>query len=273
MTLLIVFSAALAAAVRLYIWKRFWQAEGRKLQQSGYLPPAPSPIARLVFHLSNRLIVFLAVGPVKVIGRKNLRGYRGRLVVVPNHTQPPDWALVNQGVDYERYTASTGELAGVRGFLSAWSGCFGVNSKQPGGGQAVVDASVNVLASKSNASLLLFPQGKLVADNVLRPDDFHTGAVRIMKAAAEKIGAEPLAALPVAIHYKQDATGATWFHRLMRKLGLKWFRNLFGTRNYGAVVVVGKPIPVQQLPEDPHQATELLRTKIAELLAVAQSQQ
>jgi len=273
---LILFALVLAGAIRVYFWHKFWKGEGRKLQKSGYLPPAPSWFAHVFFRCVNRLIVFLGIGPVKVIGREKLRKFKkARKLVAPNHTQPPDWALVNQGVDYERYTAVTSELRGTRGLLSAWSGCFGVDPKQPSGAEEFVSSCIEVLASKPGASLLYFPQGKLVADNVLRPEDFRPGAVRIARKAAAQVGSEPVVIVPVAIYYNQDRAQATWLHRLMLTIGQKWFRSMFGHKNVGAVVVIGDPIPVNQLPSDPdpehpHNATEYLRGKIQELLLIAE---
>jgi 1-acyl-sn-glycerol-3-phosphate acyltransferase len=273
--LLVILGLLAVAAVRIYLWRQFWKGEGRKLQTSGYLPPEPSWTARIFFHLVNRLLVFLSIGPVKVIRSEKYRRYKGRKLVAPNHIQAPDWALVNQGVDYERYTAVTSELRGPRGLFSGWTGCFGVDSKQPNGAENFINACVEVITSKKNSSLLYFPQGKLVADNILRPEDFRPGIVKVARKAASQVGAEPLAIIPVAILYKHDRSQATLLHRLMLTLGQKWFRNIFGAKNFGAVVVVGDPIPVHDLPYDadpehPHNAIEFLRGKIQELLHVAE---
>lgn len=267
----------IASALRLRSWYRFWKAEGRKLQQSGYLPPEPTWLARIFFRLSNRLLVWLAIGPVKVIGRENARKFRGRLLVTPNHIQAPDWALVNQGVDYQRYTAVASQLKGTRGRFSAWTGCFGVNTDQPGGGDAFRQACVSLLATQPDCSLLYFPQGKLVADNILRKEDFRFGAARVLRTVAEQVKDQPVAFLPVAIRYKGNLGEATCLHQAMLRFGQKWFRNLFGTRNVGAVVVVGQPITVDQLPADadpehPVNATEFIRQRIQELLDIADRQ-
>lgn len=272
---LVILGLMAVAAVRIYLWRQFWKSEGRKILTSGYLPPAPSWVARIFFRLVNRLLVFLSIGPVKVIRSDKYRRYKGRKLVAPNHIQEPDWALVNQGVDYERYTAAISQLHGPRGLFSGWTGCFGVDPKQPNGAENFINSCIAVLTSKKDASLLYFPQGKLVADNILRPEDFRPGVIKVARRAASEVGSEPLAIIPVAILYRNDPSRASMLHRLMLTLGQRWFRNIFGKKNFGAVVVVGEPILVQDLPADadpehPHNATEFLRQKIQELLKVAE---
>ena len=136
--------------------------------------------------------------------------------------------------------------------------------------------------------MLLFPQGRLVWDNVLRPEDFRTGATRMVKATLAEIGEDPFFVLPIAIHYKREAKDATVLARVLRGMGMKWFRRWRDyevvrhedgtkTRNpkvevtYGAKCVIGKPIDVRTLPADPRQAIEVVRIAIQELLEEAQS--
>src|SRR5215470_15259335 len=68
--ILIIAAILLAAAFSLQRLN-FWRREGLKLQQSGYLPPKSGWIADRVFQGLTRLLIFLTVGPVKVIGRQN----------------------------------------------------------------------------------------------------------------------------------------------------------------------------------------------------------
>ena len=110
--------------------------------------------------------------------------------------------------------------------------------------------------------MLIFPQGKLVTDNVLRSEDFKTGAVRILKQTSDLVDRQPTAILPVGIFYKRDPKDASWFHRLLRSVGLKGFRRMFGVTNFGGTVVIGEPIPVESLPADVHEATALLHKSI-----------
>lgn len=296
-TILILLAAALAGlGLFLYLRSRyrFWANEGRKLLEGGYLPPPPSLPARLFFKLVTRLFVFLVVGPVKVKGRRNAR-YNGRLVIGPNHTFAMDFAVVRTALPtHYVQIAKAAEVAGVRAIFAAWVGTIaakveGGAAQKPGQGAAVVKAAAEYLASGDRTRLLLFLQGKLVYDNVLREADFRTGAVRSMKMAVELVGSgENMALLPMALHYKRDRKDATLLHRLVIKLAafippLRNFRrwvevtkNEDGSKtktvftNYGASVVVGRPIPFSELPQDPHQATQYVRVKIQELLDQAQ---
>jgi len=109
-----------------------------------------------------------------------------------------------------------------------------------------------------------------------------------MAKAASLIDGQPLYALPIAIHYLRDPRHKTWLHKLVNAVGIKGFRryadyelvtNADGTKTkkprvfqqYGAVVVIGKPISVYDLPADPRAAIEVVRAATDELLARAKS--
>ena len=121
----------------------------------------------------------------------------------------------------------------------------------------------------------MFPQGKLVKNNILLAADFRTGGVRAMKKACEEYGINPndIAGLPMAIHYLRDPRHATWLHKLMTMIGWKNFRafKYAGERstNYGAIVAIGKPITLASLPDDAREATEQIRQEIDRLLTEA----
>lgn len=283
------------ASLGLYVAKRysFWKGEAKKLLEGGYLPPPPTMLARLVFKIATRLIVFLVVGPVKVVGKRNAR-YNGRLLIAPNHTFQMDFAVTRTALPCH-YTqiAKQAEVKGARAIIAAWVGTIAAKveggSAKPGQGAAVVKAAANYLASSASTRLLLFPQGKLVYDNVLRPEDFRTGAARTLALAVEQLGSdENVALLPAAIHYKRDPKHASLFQRAVGALArvippLRKFRswvdvtkNPDGTktvnkfRNYGATVVIGEPIPFSSLPKDPHECSQFMRAKIQELLDKAE---
>lgn len=286
MTLLI-FGVILVTAAAAIARFNFWKKEGAKLQQSGYLPPAPPLLGRLVFRFITRLARFVMIGPVKVIGRNNLN-YKGRLIIAPNHQFEMDFAMVAAAVPDFHYMTAIEELQGIRGTLGAWTGAYGVDRKQPG--EAVIDASTQLLIRQPNSRVLIFPQGKLIAqwkwdkvtpdgkrtpdaklvhDSYLRPDDFKTGSVRILTKTKALIDGQPAAILPLGIFYKRDCKDATWFHRLLLRAGFKWFRRAFGKSHYGGTIVIGEPIAVESLPSDPREATELVRTKIQAALELA----
>lgn len=296
-------AAVLGIALAIYVRSRFrfWKGEAKKLLEGGYLPAPPTLAARLFFKLLTRLAVFLIVGPVKVKGRSNAR-YKGRLLLAPNHTFALDFAVVRTAVPtHYVQIAKAAEVQGVRAILAAWVGTIAAKveggiAAKPGQGAAVVTAAANYLASGSHARLLMFPQGKLVYDNVLRPEDFRTGAIRSLTLARENMladettraDADDMALLPMALHYKRDPRHASLFHKLVNGMGKiipplrkfrRWVdvtRNPDGTKtktvftNYGATVIIGEPIPLSSLPSDPHEATEFVRLKIQELLTQAE---
>lgn len=258
----------LLIAVVLFVLARFnfWSKEALKLQQkSGYVPPASPLLGRLTFRLLTGLIRFLFIGPLKVIGRRNA-AYKGRLIIAPNHTFPLDFAVVSGAVGrHFRYMTAIEELAGIRGLIGAWTGAYAVDRKS--GGAAAAQASVDILIGDGDTSrVLLFPQGKLIPDGLLRPEEFKTGAVRIAKQVSKDTGGQPVAILPVGIDYKRNPKDVTWLHTLLSRLGFKAFRKFNKVTTYSATVVIGEPIPVNSLPDDVGQATEILRARIQEVL-------
>src|SRR6184192_1359466 len=209
--------AVLAVVIYAALRIKFWVKEGAKLQISGYLPPKPSWIATTFYTALCRLVAFVFIGPVKVIGRKNGK-YNGRLLIASNHQYQFDFSMVSSAVPVGmHYMTVTSELKGLRGVLGAWTGAFGVDPTVSGGAEAAVNASITILVRDPRSRMLIFPQGKLVKDNVLRAEEFKTGAVRIAAQAAAKIDRQPLAILPMGVVYKRDPKDATLVHRLLRK--------------------------------------------------------
>lgn len=238
----------------------FWLRVASHMTESGYLPPEPTGFSRWFLGFGSRLVAFLGVGPVEVKGRENAR-FAGRLLIAPNHQFQLDFAMVRLAVGTSfRYMTHANQLRGLQGFLGGWTGAFPVESEKKGGGEAAFNAAVAAFSSSRRARMLIFPQGKLVTDNVLRKEDFRYGVARISRKTFENTG-EPAAVLPVAIIYKRDPRHRHWSHFIFAPL-----RRLFGITNYGGNVIVGKPIPVQDLPADPAEATEVIRLKIQELL-------
>ena len=83
-----------------------------------------------------RLVAFVFIGPVKVIGRKNGK-YNGRLLIASNHQYQFDFSMVSSAVPVGmHYMTVTSELKGLRGVLGAWTGAFGVDPTIPGGAEA-----------------------------------------------------------------------------------------------------------------------------------------
>lgn len=255
--------------VLLYLtWRAaFWIMQGRRMSQSGYLPPEPTMVARLVLGVCSRLLTFLGVGPVKVIGAENAR-YPGRMIIAPNHQFELDFAMVRRALGYSfRFMTHTYQLRGLQGILGAWTGAIPVEPEKKGGGDAAQQAAVKLLSSSPNAKLLMFPQGKLVRDDVIRAEDFRWGIAKISRKTAIECADDEVAILPMAIYYDRDEAHKHWTHYLLAPL-----RRWFGYCNYAGVVVIGEPLLVKDLPEDPSEATAVVREHIARLHAIARGE-
>jgi 1-acyl-sn-glycerol-3-phosphate acyltransferase len=272
MSTLSVLSWVAIIAFAIYVVRRikFWLKQGKLMQASGHLPPSPTLLSRLTLGLVARVLVYCCVGRVKVIGRNNTR-FEGRLEAAANHSFPLDFFVLRIALGFGcniRYLTKTAELKGIRGILGAWSGAVPVNTDAQHGGEAAVETSVKLLGQSPKGRLAIFPQGKLVYDNVLHPEDFRTGVVRIVKQVQATHCGEAAAILPIAIFYITEQEDSGWSHSLLRKFRCKLSHN--GQQIYGATVVIGDPILACDLSEDPHIATEQLRTDIQRLLIVAE---
>jgi len=264
--------ACLATACWFAFRVRFWVREGNKMRTAGYLPPEPSWFGRTFYTVLCHIGTRIACGPVKVIGRENA-DYDGRLAVVPNHQHGLDFAVIRVAMPWPyRQIGALKEAARLPGMatISAWIGTFTVPvqaGKAKTGGQAAIDACARYLTQRRINKLLMFPQGKLVFDNVLRPEDFRTGAVRALQAAQLMItdGNVP-AFLPVAIYYHPSTTATNPFRRGINWLWRKLLPGYGSGPVCGATVVIGKPILISDLPTDIREATEMLRVRIHELL-------
>jgi 1-acyl-sn-glycerol-3-phosphate acyltransferase len=239
----------------------FWINEGKKLQITGYLPPSPSIFGRNLLRLISRIGCYFFVGRIKIVGQENISAGE-RLVIISNHQFPLDFMVLTCALPFSfRHLAKSEELRGWRGLLAACTGHFAVdveNGKAKSGlGPIAVEACVRVL---THENLLIFPQGKIVAENNLTAEDFRTGTMRMAQLAMEYCS---ISIQPVAIQYYRNPQQATLRSRLAVKLG---FRTFDGVTNYGALVTIGKRIRINELPNDVKEATQTLRIEIQSLL-------
>lgn len=301
MYILIVLLAVLFSGLS---WFVYWNSHAKKFNQSGYTPPSSGRLAKVAFGLCSRLYTFLTVGPVKVIGAEN-SPRSGRTIWAANHQVPADFAMLRRGSNrHFRMLTDAGQLTGFFAVVSAWMGVISVDTREKGGGAAAEKACTKVV-SLPNGSLGIFPQGSLLPDNALHADEFRPGAVRMAQNAFAETG-EDVQIVPMAIHYKRDPLTAHWSQRWLNKMrsGFYGMRNpkhwdpdfkinieelpaaqreelqrireekLQAYRKsrvtlYGGVVVVGKAIKASELPSDQLAAIEVIRLRIAELLATA----
>ncbi len=272
--MLILWLGACAAAGYALLRITFWSIEGYRMRKTpGYLPPPPSRLAMSAYRHAGRLLSYLYIGRTRVYGAENLQ-FEGRLLIGPNHQHGFDpFQFVPHMQGSLRGIGSANILKGPLSGIAAWMGVFAVPTVKghaERGGGAVVNTCARVLAADPRSRLLMFPQGTLKFDNYeQRPEDYRTGAFRAMQKAQEMIGDEPLAYLPVAIHYRTDSRGASIGRRLLHLLFSPAERFFGSGPKYGATCVIGKPILFTSLPQERHAGTDAMRLAIKALLEQA----
>lgn len=285
MTQFSIVSGLAVLAVIALIWRGVhYYREGQKLQIDGYLPPHPTFVGQWFLRIISKIATRLFVGPVKVIHRSNASKFNGRLHILPNHQFPLDFTVVGKSLPYGfRHLGTAGQMKGaLRGTLAAFCGFFAIKTErgkatEKGGGEKAVNAMGLALARHPRSRVLTFPQGTLVEGNVINQEDFRTGPIRACYVAIEQHGVkkDEIGVLPMAVHYLRDPRQRTLMHRLINCLGWKTFRSfkMFDqtTQNYGAVVVIGEPIPMSDLPEDPRAAINHIAKIIDGLLSEGKS--
>lgn len=270
---------ALFVAVALLALKRmlYWRRQGENLQEIGYIPPAPTWIERRIYYWLSRVLLRVVLGPIKVLGQENTR-FDGRLVILGNHQHGLDFitlrAALTRRINYWILGAAK-EATGKRKAIAAFISTIvvpAVNGKSIGHSDVVIQNLAHLLANNRNAKVLLFPQGKLVLDNVLQAPDFRTGAIQVMALVDKLTNHDKLAALPVVVHYWTECERPTLLRRSMISLWLKTFGSYNTSPKYGATVIIGKPIPFSELPEEPRDAIEHVCTTMQALLDEAKNQ-
>ncbi|HEY9713733.1 MAG TPA: hypothetical protein V6C72_09695 [Chroococcales cyanobacterium] len=249
----------------------FWTREGKKLQKSGYIPPAPTIIGRVSYGLLCKFFARLLLGPIQVIGKENASG-RGRTAILPNHQHIADFAVVRAALPYGyRQIGAAKEVKGIRAPFAAYFGTFAVpvmggkSNQGHGAALAAIQACARVLIQRL-AKLLMFPQGKLVFDNVLRAEDFRTGCMRALGLAAEEVGRENLFIQPMAINYWKPTGNESLLRRLYFRAWSKFGAAAGSKPRVGATVVLGKLIPFSDFPTNPHEAIQVYREHLQTLL-------
>ena len=244
----------------------FWWKEGEKLRKEpGHATP-PSPLlARITRVIVARLFRRFFVGPVTVLGQKNLN-YEGRLIILINHQTERDAIMVPSilGLRHTRALMAVTQIHGIRTPLAAWSGIIAVHhDTNP---MAAVRAAIKILQGEKDSSFVVFPQGALIRDNHLKREEFFDGAMMIAKMVAQK-SEQPLAVLPAAIAYDRNPAHGTLLHRFFDMLGLFKYRNFFGESVYRGGIAFGEPIPMDALPTNRKEAMDIAFEQIVALSA------
>lgn len=166
MTLLYITGIAIAGV---FAWFTYWKSHAKHFPESGYTPPASGYFGELAFAGFAYLLTFLAVGKVKVIGKKPPRS--GRTVFVGDHKFPSDFAMLRRGARrHFRMLTAADQLGGTFGVLSAAGGVISVAFKDKAkDGAKAQNACVKAVAATHKrfplaiaSSLLFFALGSLV---------------------------------------------------------------------------------------------------------------
>lgn len=225
--------------------RQFWAAEVLRVREGGYVPPEPYVLTNLLCRTVCCTLGFLEVGPIKIVGKDRLPK-QGPRIIAPFHIDAGDASIVSAliGISPMYYLIRTTEVLGYRGWIATMTGAIAVDEETQEGRTRAFKAAVNALCSGGpNTQLVIFPQGQLVPDEVIRRHEFKSGTMAIAKLSARK-RKEPIWIVPLGVHYKTDPSESTLFQKIVQGLGFKKFRNLFGHQNYGAFAVVGRPFMV-----------------------------
>lgn len=231
-------AVALPVVAGLYVRNRFlfWQEHASHMHESGYLVPPSTLPARITWRALTRLCVFLFVGPLKVVGTKNLK-VNGRKIFAPNHQFEFDFAMTAAATRTACPIMTSAAVLKPKAasLIGAWTGSIPVDVEQESGGKKAYDASVQTLLRKRDAEFVIFPQGALLEQ--LKLGDFKPGVARMQEEVWQATSGEPVWIFPMYIAYVRDRQYKPLSHRVLGRL-----RRAFGKVNYGGLVCIGKPI-------------------------------
>lgn len=261
-------ASALAVFAAVYFtWKwipviRRAKELGAKYQECGVLgPPPDDEVQRKILKVSSWLVRAF-VGKLKVSGNEKLQKLPGPFIVIYNHGSMLDVAIAPLVLNRKaRYPCAQGVMQAFGGAVGGWFGSWGAYSVNLDNGAAALKASVKVLSSADGANVIsLFPEAWTHMDGVVRK--FKSGTVRMAKEAAQILG-RPVYIVPGYMRYGRYL--GSWMTKL--PIPIQWLTPILGFAWYrrGCRVVIGEPISSADLPDDPHQATELLRSRVVAL--------
>jgi 1-acyl-sn-glycerol-3-phosphate acyltransferase len=259
------FATAATVLIALGLWVRpHWRrarAYIKDVSTCGFLAPPPTARGLRALLRTSRVLTFIQVGRIKFIGRENLDNVGGPMNVVANHPHYIDPAVMALALNRPaRYMAAGGVFRfawGLGGLLAGPMGAFCVDLDQGKGGPAK-DAAVRVMTT--GQTLGMFPEGWAWLDGIM--GHMKTGAVRITQEAAQILGKRTYL-VPMFIRYGRYP--GSWIRKLPPPIEYAFVFVNFWYYRRGATVVIGKPIAIDSLPQDDHEATEILRQRIVAL--------
>lgn len=215
-------------------WRQRIRQYAENCIQSGFIPLTFGPVQFITRQLA-RLLIFVLVGNVRVIGKENLRN-PGRFIFTPNHSSMLDAPVIysQKSVNTLRYMTAYEEMTGLWGLKAifmGFMGCFPVDRTR---GKSVIEPAIEVLVQ--GQSLVIFPEGTISENGSCLP--FKKGPAIIAMAAYERMEKkERVGIVPVHIYFhKRDVATAKKFYH---EMGLKW--------RGGATLTIGKPLYLDDL--------------------------
>lgn len=248
--------AAIVAVSALLLTRYFVLRKHMKnLRTPGFVPPPPT-VAGLRWQLRlTKMLSWLFVGKVKVVGLEKLANMPpgSSYQITPNHSHFADIFVVPMIVNafkprYMAASAVMGGFAGLLGLIIAPMGAFAASFK----------AAVKILCS--GECMVIFPEGWTYLDGNM--GTFHNGAVHCCRQAAAALK-KPSYLLPMCIRYGRYP--GAWIMKLPIRLQYAILLIGFILFRSGATVVIGDPIADSSLPSDDTEASEFLRQKILNL--------
>ncbi len=204
--------------------------------QSGFVPLTFGP-AQFIARQLARLMVFIQLGRLRIIGEGNLR-LAGRFIFCPNHSamfDAPVLYAIMKRKESVRYMTAFEEMRGLWGLKAiamGATGCFPVDRTR---GKSVIEPAIEILVNGQN--LAIFPEGKISETGACLP--FKKGPAIIATSALQRLeSGERVGIIPINIHYHLRDV-ATARSGDFRKMGFKW--------RGGVTVTVGEPIYLDEV--------------------------
>jgi 1-acyl-sn-glycerol-3-phosphate acyltransferase len=210
-----------------------------------------------------RILVFIQVGKITVVGRERLPPPDAPYLAVANHTHYADGPVIGLilGVPARpRYFIARGVLRFGRGLAALVLGPAGAIAVdlRPSGGRRELAAGVRLLAAGER--LVMFPEGWAHMDG--RHGTFKRGAAYMAARAARRRGT-PISIVPFHLYYPRHP--GAWMTRV--RPSVQYLLTAIGFWRYrrGVMAVIGPPISSETLPASWDEATTLLEARIRAL--------